>query len=397
MSIKETATYSRQDISEDDIEAVVTALKANLITGGTFVQSFEDNIAKTVGSDYAVSCSSCTAALHLASMSAGISHGDYVVVPTITFAATANVPRLMGAEVIFADVDPNSGLMTAETLLDAIKRSPEIPKVVYLVHLSGQSCNIGAISEIAEKFGIKIIDDAAHALGAKHNGKLIGSFENILASCFSFHPVKPITTGEGGAVTTNDAIIAQKLFQLRSHGVQRSPDEFINRQMAFDKNKKLAQWYYEIADIGLNYRASDLNCALGDSQLKKLSKYTKIRQNLAQLYFKELQVLSEYLVPIDRGPLGEDAYHLFPVLIDFHENKFTKQELMDKLNDKQIASQVHYIPVHLQPYYARRYGEQDLPGSLSYYTRTLSLPLHTRMTRDDVSYVTQTLSEILSA
>ena len=390
-------TYSRQDIDANDIESVLAALESDIITGGDYVEKFESKLSEKLHAEAAVSCSSCTAALHLASMAAGVSEGDFVIVPSVTFGATANIPRLMGAEIIFADVSQHSGLMTPETFKEAIKKCPQTPKVVYPVHLSGQACEMDDIYQIAHKDGIKIIEDAAHALGAKFKGRYIGASADSFATCFSFHPVKPITMGEGGAVTISDKSLATKLAKLRSHGIEREPENFKNSHLARDETGTLSPWYYEFQNIGLNYRASDINCALGLSQLSRLDTFLTKRRRLAKLYDLLLEDMKDLVTPIQRGEPKEDSFHLYPVHIALKSLKLTKAQLIEKLRSKGIGTQVHYIPVHLQPYYSNRYGHQNLPQSETYYENVLSLPLHTKLTESDIEYITSTLYQMLVA
>ena len=265
--------YSRQSIDEDDVAAVAAALKSDFLTTGPLVERFEAAFAEATGATRAVACNSGTAALHLAAMALDLKTGEGVVVPTATFLATANVVRMTGAEVVFADVDPATGLMTPETLDAALARARTAGLPVaaaFPVHLNGQVCDMAGLAEVAQSANVRLIEDACHALGVER----IGACEHSLAACFSTHPVKAIATGEGGVITTSDAALAARLGRLRTHGISRDASTFVDHASAFT-NGAANPWYYEIAEIGLNYRLPDILCALGLSQLRKLSRFSE--------------------------------------------------------------------------------------------------------------------------
>ncbi|GHF29461.1 UDP-4-amino-4,6-dideoxy-N-acetyl-beta-L-altrosamine transaminase [Kordiimonas sediminis] len=390
--------YGQHTIEEDDIEAVSTLMRSGaLLTSGPEADFFEAEFAAKVGSKEAVVVSNGTAALHLAVLAAGLGPGDVAVVPSVTFLSTANVVRMVGAEVVFADVDNNTGLMTPETLTDAIQRGGSRVRAVLPVHLNGQTCDMESLSAIARRHNLLVISDCCHALGAEYaeGGKPgDGHLEDM--GCFSLHPVKSIAMGEGGVITLNDAALADRLRRLRSHGMTRDPDSFTNTDMAVSAESGSNPWYYEMQELGYNYRATDIQCALGRSQLKKLDRFVARRREIAAIYDTSFKAVpADIMQPVKRWA-GESAWHLYPVLIDFGRIGLDRAGVMTALRDRyQVGTQVHYIPVHLQPYYKARYGVQDLPGVAHYYERCLSLPIFPKMTDDDVRHVCMSLCDIL--
>jgi UDP-4-amino-4,6-dideoxy-N-acetyl-beta-L-altrosamine transaminase len=390
--------YGGQEIDSDDIAAVTKALGEELLTTGPLVGAFETAIRETVGSEHAVVCNSGTAALHLASMALKLGPDDQVVVPTITFVATANAPHFTGAEVVFADVDPDTGLLTAEHLEDALQRAPKA-KACFPVHLNGNACNMAAIQSVAARHGVRIIEDACHALGGAYNDGTghIGDCRYADMAVFSFHPVKSIAMGEGGAVTTNAQDFADRARLLRSHGLLRDANQFedSNQALAFDQEGALNPWYYEMQEPGFNYRAPDILCALGLSQIGKLGRFVETRRSLAATYDRLLEPLAPVALPVSAPYRGTSAYHLYPILIDFEAAGCTRAHLMDALRRSGIGTQVHYVPVHLQPFYRKRCGDLQLPGAIRYYERVLALPLSTRMTPENAVDVAVCLAEAL--
>jgi dTDP-4-amino-4,6-dideoxygalactose transaminase len=333
-------------------------------------------------------------------MSLGIGPGDFVVVPSITFLATANCARYVGAEVLFADVDPQTGLITAETLQAALARAGGGKvRAALPVHLAGRTVDMAALSEISERENFALVEDAAHAIGSQYrvNGKLepVGNCRFSKMTVFSFHPVKTIAMGEGGAITTNDDRLQVSLASLRSHGMTRDPQHLAQPEMGLDAQGRLNPWYYEMLQPGYNYRATDIQCALGLSQLRKLDRYAKRRRQLIDRYRQQLQPLQ----PLVFGPAApsdcEPAWHLCAVRIDFQAAKTDRATLMAKLRTDGIGTQVHYIPVHQQPYYRQRYGDLRLPGADAYYQSCLSLPLFPAMTDGDVVRVVNALARAL--
>tara|TARA_Y100000588_G_scaffold261003_1_gene275585 strand:- start:79 stop:1269 length:1191 start_codon:yes stop_codon:yes gene_type:complete len=390
--------YGRQTIDEDDIASVVEVLRGDWLTTGPAVAAFETAFAEQVAAKYAVACGSGTAGLHLAAIALGLDSSDTVVVPTITFLATANAARYVGAEVQFADVDPDTGLMTADSLGEAMASAEKAGRkvtAVFPVHLNGQCVEMRDIAGVAE--GLRIVEDACHVLGGSYENVPAGSCRHAEMAVFSFHPVKTIAMGEGGAVATNDPALRDRLQSFRNHGMVRDSDDFENRDMAFDESGEANPWYYEMSYPGFNYRASDMHCALGLAQLSKLDRFVSKRAELVARYDSRLAELSPLVRPLARVPTGSPAWHLYVALIDFDAAAISRAALMKNLRAKGVGTQVHYIPVHHQPYYCARYGRAELPGAERYYQRALSLPLFATMTEQDVDRVVEALAECLSA
>lgn len=386
--------YGRQVIEEDDIAAVAEVLRSPFLTTGPKVSEFEEAFAKYVGVDHAVVVSNGTAALHLSALALGLKAGDQVIVPAITFVATANAARYAGADVIFADVDPDTGLMRPSDLKAAIAKSARRRlKAVFNVHLGGQCEDIKAIRALTDKHGLKLVDDACHAVGTSQGGSRIGSCVDADLTVFSFHPVKTVAMGEGGMITTKDPDLAKRLKSLRSHGITHMPGDFLNEDMATDEDA-LNPWYHELQDLGFNYRATDIQCALGLSQLKKADRFVERRRLLVREYDKKLETLGPTIRSVTRHAPDETGWHLCVALFDFDALGLSRREVMLKLRAQGIGSQVHYIPVPLQPYYLSLYGKPNLPGAMRYYERCLSLPLAADMTSNDVDRVIAALGAL---
>jgi UDP-4-amino-4,6-dideoxy-N-acetyl-beta-L-altrosamine transaminase len=384
--------YGRHAVDDEDIAAVTEVLRSDWLTTGPAVAKFETALAQAVGANDAVVCNSGTAALYLAARASQLEPGDAVVVPAITFVATANAAVLAGLEVVFADVDPNTGLMGVGHVAEALERSGKLQaKSIFPVHLGGRVADPFALQKFADERRLIIIEDACHALGTRYGcgTQQIGACAHSSAACFSFHPVKAIAMGEGGAVTTNSPELAARLRLLRNHGVCREPEAWINRALGFDPEGVANSWYYETGKISHNFRASDLNCALGESQLRKLHAFVAKRRSLMARYQRMLQTLAPNVQLIVSQPGSEPGWHLCMVLIDFEGIGVNRQALMKRLRARGIGTQVHYIPVHAQPFYVNRYGRCDLPGSKRYYDRTLTLPLFPAMTDADVDRVVE--------
>ncbi len=391
--------YGRQVIEDDDIAAVTEALRGDLLTTGPLIRRFEDALAKTVQAKHTVVCANGTAALHMAARALGLGPGTKIVVPAITFLATANAPHLNGADIVFADVDPETGLMRPQDLAEAIGRAKHID-AVFNVHLNGQCGSLEEIAAIARNHGAKIVDDACHALGTAYvanDGQVAAIGSNAFSdlSVFSFHPVKTIAMGEGGAVTTGDAGLAKRLERARNHGMTRNAADFENIADAFDKNGSQNPWYYELIEPEFNWRASDIQCALGISQLAKLGRFVARRRALAARYDLQLSALAPIVKPLARTRPCLPSWHLYVARINFEAAGISRGQLMRSLAETGIGTQVHYFPVHRQPYYARRYDTPPLPGADRYYERALSLPLFASMTDSDVSRVVDALAHRL--
>lgn len=383
--------YTRQLIDDEDVAAVAAALRSDFLTTGPLVENFERDFAQATGAQHAVACNSGTAALHLAMLIHNLKPSDAVIVPAVTFLATANVARMAGAEVVFADVDADTGLMTSETLEAAIAAAHARglrPAITVPVHLGGQLCDIEGIELTARKAGLSIIEDACHALGVEG----AGAGRHSDAVCFSTHPAKAIATGEGGLVTTRDANAAEHMRILRSHGMNRDASKFQNRAQAFD-GEKANPWYYEMLEIGWNYRIPDVLCALGISQLKKLDSFLARRREIAAFYDSSFLGLAPAIRPVPHGnrPHG---WHLYVLLVDFPKLGIPRAKFVDALREQDIGTQVHYIPLHFQPYYRQRYGRTSLPGAEEYYARCLSIPFYPAMTNEDAGRVVAAISKL---
>jgi len=394
--------YGRQLIEDDDIAAVADVLKSDYLTTGPVVDAFEARLAEISGAKHAISVSSGTAALHVAALAADLGPGDVAVVPTMTFLATANAALYAGAEVRFADVDPDTGLLTAETFARALAAAGPAAHAVLPVHVNGHVCDMRAIAAVPGCADLVVIEDACHALGGRHMGPAnemvpVGSNAFAAMSIFSFHPVKTVAMGEGGAVTTNDDALAERLRVLRNIGMTRDAGQFEVPAQAFDAAGEANPWYYEMAALGFNYRASAIHCALGLSQLAKLERFAARRAQLMARYREKLAPLAPLARPIDQAPDCEPGWHLCVAAIDFAAAGTTRADVMRELHARGIGTQVHYIPVHRQPYYRKRYGDIDLAGADAYYDKVLSLPLFVSMEDADVDYVVETLADVLGA
>lgn len=378
--------YGRQTIEDDDVAAVAAALRADFLTTGPAVEAFEAAFRLKVGAEHAVAVANGTATLHLAMLALGVGVDDVCVAPSVSFLATANCARYVGAEVVFADVDPDSGLMTPDTLAEALKRaSGRRVKAVLPVHLRGDVCDLPGLKALADGVGAVLVEDAPHALGS------VGTFDGVAHpvgdgvfssfASFSFHPVKTLATGEGGMLTTNDATLAARARSLRGHGMVRPPGA--------------EPWVYEMPELGFNYRIPDVLCALGLSQLAKLDRFVARRRTLTALYAGKLAALAPAVRLAESPAWSDPALHLLTVLIDFEALGVTRRAMVEALKAQGVGSQVHYIPIHHQPYYRARYGALDLPGADAWYARCLTLPLYPGMADTDVDRVIGALAGAL--
>jgi UDP-4-amino-4,6-dideoxy-N-acetyl-beta-L-altrosamine transaminase len=386
--------YGRQLIEQDDIDAVAGVLRGEYLTTGPAVARFEEALARYVGARHAVVCANGTGALHMASRALGLGPGTKIVVPAITFLATANAPHMNGAEIVFADVDAATGLMTPATLKDALACAGRAD-AVFNVHLNGQCGELEEIAVIVRAQGMKLVDDACHALGASYVGTTtdpsrIGANAHADLSVFSFHPVKAIAMGEGGAVTTNDPSMAKRLMLARNHGMTRDPGDFSDPDAALDADGNPNPWYYELVEPEFNWRASDIQCALGLSQLGKLDRFLARRRAIVAAYDALLAPHAPILRPLARTRTCLPAWHLYVARIDFEAAGIPRAELMRRLSGDGIGTQVHYFPVHRQPYYAKRLAA-TLPGADRYYAQALSLPLSAAMDESDAERVVRAL------
>ncbi|GGE30736.1 UDP-4-amino-4,6-dideoxy-N-acetyl-beta-L-altrosamine transaminase [Marinicauda pacifica] len=382
--------YGRQSIDQDDIDAVTRALQSDYLTTGPEISAFEAEFAQTVASPNGVACNSATAALHMAYDGLGLRPGDAVIVPAVTFLATANAARFCGADVVFCDVDPETGLMTPDTLREALARAQDRVRLVAPVHLGGVMCAMEDIAGLARPLGLAIVEDSCHALASLDEaGQPAGACPNSDAATFSFHPVKTLACGEGGMVTTRDAALAERMRLTRSHGMVRDGARLERAAGAQEP------WWYEMQALGWNYRMPDINAALGRSQLTKLSRFAQRRRDLSSRYDALLTPLSPHVQPPAGRPGIDACRHLYNVRIDFEALDVTRTELMRALSQQGVGTQVHYIPVSDQPYYKALYGEQRFEGADRYYARTLSLPLYPAMDDGDPERVVTALKAVL--
>ena len=376
--------YGRQCIDSNDIKEVVKVLKSDWITQGSKVKEFEDALCDYTGAKYAVAVSSGTAALHIACLAAGINSGDEVITSPITFVASVNCILYCGGTPIFADVKDDTINIDLEKIKKKITKRT---KAIIPVHFAGHPCDLKEIHKIAKKNKLVVIEDAAHALGAEYKGSKIGSCKYSNMAVFSFHPVKSITTGEGGAITTNDKKLYEKLLVFRNHGITKNNSRFTAHDSRF-----MELWYYEMQYLGFNYRITDFQCALGISQLRKLGNFLKKRREIVNLYTLKLSKIKEIILPVEKHCVIS-SWHIYCVkLRDFRKRK----PVFDKLRRFNIGAQVHYIPVHLQPYYRKKLGfkEGDYPKAEDYYKRALTIPLYPTMKPTEVKYVIATLKGI---
>jgi UDP-4-amino-4,6-dideoxy-N-acetyl-beta-L-altrosamine transaminase len=396
MKNKNWIQYGRQFIDEDDINAIVDVLKSTNLTQGPKISEFETALCKETDARFAVCVNSGTSALHIACLAAGVCPGDEVITSPITFVASANCAVHCGARPVFADIDPDTYNVSPGEIE---KKITVRTKAVIPVHFAGQSCDMENIRKVVEKaekqysHKIFLIEDACHALGSIYKDKKVGSCAFSDMTVMSFHPVKHITTGEGGVVLTNDDGLRKKLKLLRSHGITGDPEEFINHELAFQTNngeasQEINPWYYEQVAIGFNYRITDIQCALGISQLKKLDRFLKRRREIVAQYneaFKDVDFIRSPLEPKDCN----SNFHLYVLLFDFENMGISRAKFMLELRNKGIQTQVHYIPVHFHSYYRNRFGTKrdDCPNAEKYFNQCLSIPLHPAMSNADVTKV----------
>ena len=391
----ERLPYGLHTIEEDDIAAVLAALSGDLLAQGPWVEEFERAVAAETGSPYAIACTSGSSALHLAYLGAGLGPGDLCIVPAVTFLATATAALATGADVQLCDVDSETGLIDLADVA-RILRDRDNVRVVSPVHLGGRLSDLEGLSALLIDRPVRIVEDACHALGAQDAvGRKAGSTQQAFAATVSFHPVKTITTGEGGVVTVSDPETAERLKRLRNHGVTRDP-ALMNEPFSFDEGGQPNPWTYEQVELGYNYRMNELEAALGCSQLRKLHRFVGRRAELATLYTEQLQARIPGVEPT-LPPAGEaSGWHLFSVRINFAKHGLSRAEVMKRLAGRGVGTQVHYIPLHFQPALKKRLRYGPLRGAEAYYERTLSLPLFPSMDDEDVERVVAALEAVLS-
>lgn len=382
--------YGRQDISEDDVQTVVNILQSDWLTQGPAIEQFERAVAEYCGTRYAVAVNSATSALHLACRAAGVGNGDIVWTSPNTFVASANCALYCGATVDFVDIDPATYNLDVNALakkLDAAKVSGHLPKAIIPVHFAGQSCDMQAIRKLTEQYGCILIEDASHAIGGTYQNKPIGSCNYSEMTVFSFHPVKIITTGEGGMVLTNREDLYQKLTLLRSHGITRDESRM--------EGSSQGPWYYQQVDLGYNYRITDIQAGLGHSQMKRLDAFVNRRWELAAHYNMLLEGLPVVLPW--QNPANHSSFHLYPIQLKLEEIHRSRREVFESLRAQGIGVNVHYIPVHTQPYY-RKLGFKpgDFPNAEAYYERAISLPLYYSLSNTDQDRVVTALKNAIA-
>src|SRR3990167_2138950 len=376
--------YGRQNINAEDIASVLNVLKSDWLTQGPIVVKFEETIANYVGAKYAVSACNATAALHLACRALGLGDQDILWTSPNTFLSSANCALYCGATVDFVDIDPNTLNMCPNLLAEKLKKAEKIgklPKIILPIHFSGQSCDMEKIFKLAKQYGCFVIEDASHAIGADYKNKKVGSCIYSDITVFSFHPVKIITTGEGGMTVTNQTNLYEKMLQLRSHGMTRNQNDMT----------KLSEgdWYYQQIDLGYNYRLTDIQAALGVTQLNSIEKFINRRRYLANRYHEELSDLPITL-PL-HSQLNESSWHLYVIQAE------NRAAVFEKLRNARIGVNVHYIPVHTQPYYQKMgFKIGDFPNAEYYYSRAVTLPLFYDLSDRDQYYIIEKLKDCLS-
>lgn len=383
--------YGRQNITEEDIDAVINVLKSDYLTQGPKVPEFENAIKEHCKVEYALAMNSATSALHVACLALDVGKGDIVWTTPITFVASANCALYCGATVDFVDIDPktyNLSIQSLEHKLEAAKEQDKLPKVVIPVHLCGQPCDMERIYQLSKKYGFSIIEDASHAIGGKYKNQPIGNCQYSDITIFSFHPVKIITTAEGGVATTKSEELAQKMELLRSHGITRDSDLMTHEPDG--------SWYYQQITLGFNYRMTEMQAALGVSQIERLSTITDKRHELAKNYdslLAELPVVTPY-----QHSDGYSGLHLYVIRLQTNQIKKSHKEVFDELRSANIGVNLHYIPVHLQPYYQQNLGFKagNFPEAELYYSQAISLPMYPGLSVDEQEYVMKTLRSILN-
>lgn len=382
--------YGRQDITQADIDAVVGVLQSDFLTQGPFVPRFEQCVAQHVGAQHALAVNSATSALHIACLALGLGPGDWLWTSPVTFVASANCGLYCGAQVDFVDIDPRTYNLCPQALaqkLEQAERDGKLPKVLVAVHLCGQPCDMQAIHALSQRYGFRIIEDASHAIGGKYRGEFIGNGRYSDITVFSFHPVKIITTAEGGMTLTNDAGLAQSMALLRSHGITREPS-----QMTHEAD---GPWYYQQIGLGYNYRMTELQAALGVSQMQRLDQYVARRHQLAWRYDKLLAGLP--LTTPWQHPDSYSGLHLYAIRLQLDKISKTHRQVFEALRELGIGVNLHYIPVHTQPYYQRMgFKAGDFPEAQRYYAEAISLPMFQTMCEEQQDEVIAALRKALT-
>lgn len=381
--------YGRQDITQEDIDCVVDVLKSDYITQGPQVPAFEKSLCDYSDAKYALAVNSATSALHIACLALGLKSGDWLWTSPITFVASANCGLYCGARVDFVDVDErtyNICPVKMRAKLEVAKKKNQLPKVVIPVHFTGQPCDMESIYQLSKEYGFFVIEDASHAIGGSYKNKRIGSCQYSDITIFSFHPVKIITTAEGGAALTNDSVLASKMDLYRSHGVTRDPELMVGDSHG--------PWYYQQVDLGFNYRMTELQAALGVSQMKRLNSFVTARHEVSNNYnvlLKDLPIVLPYQLNNTYSGL-----HLYVIRLKLSQIRRSHREVFEQLRAKGVGVNLHYIPVHLQPYYKEMgFLPGDFPNAESYYSEAISLPMFPMLSAKDQGYIVSVLKEVL--
>lgn len=378
--------YGRQNISEADIQAVVDVLRSDFLTQGNVVPEFERAVAKYCDTEHAVAVNSATSALHIACIALGVGKGDIVWTTPISFVASSNCAIYCGATVDFVDIDSKTFNMSVDALAEKLreaKKENQLPKVVIPVHLCGQSCDMEGIFKLSQQFGFRIIEDASHAIGGKYKGKPIGGCQFSDITIFSFHPVKIITTGEGGMALTQNANLANHMQRLRSHGITRTPSQMTQAPDG--------PWYYQQIELGFNYRLTDIQAALGLSQLNKIDEFVKERHSIAQQYDTLLNGI-EFSLPWQQSDTYS-AFHLYVICVQ-KSNSISRLEIFERLRTNGIIVNLHYIPIYKQPFYKKMGFDVNMyPNAENYYQEAISLPIYPGLTKEQV----RTISKVIKS
>lgn len=377
--MKPLIPYSRQWIDNSDIKYITKILRSDWITQGPTIEKFEKAIARYVGTKYAVAVSSGTAALHAACFAACVKEDDEVIVPAMTFVATANAVLYLGAKPILTDISDENGNIDTKQI---IKKISKRTRAIIAVDFAGHPADWSGISKLAGTNNLITIDDAAHALGSRYKGKMVGQLADL--TIFSFHPVKTITTGEGGMIVTGNRKFYERLLQFRHHGIAKRPD--------------LGGWYYEMTELGYNYRITDIQAALGVSQFRKIKQFIKKRRKIVDYYNKSFADIGELVTPLEKENVFA-AWHLYPLRFNLQKLNKTKKQVYNFLRERGLGVQVHYIPIHLHPYYRKNLGYKrgDFPVAEKFYEEEISLPLFPSLKKSEIEYVVKTVKNLIQS
>jgi len=379
--------FALPSIDQDEINEVIDTLKSNWITTGPKAKQFEKDFSDFIGVENAIAVNSCTAALHLALDAIGIKAGDKIITTPFTFTASAEVIRYLGADPVFVDIDPGTFNIDVHKLNDVIKSQKSV-KAIIPVHFAGQACDMDPIIQIAQKSNLKIIEDAAHALPTTYNGKNVGILGDI--ACFSFYATKTITTGEGGMLVTNNSEYASRVKTMRLHGISR---DVFNRYTSSE-----ADWYYEVVEPGFKYNMPDIAAAIGIHQLKKVNTFYKKRKEIAETYNEAFLKFPELEIPFVKNPMDTHSWHLYVLKLRSDKLKIGRDEFLKMMKEMGIGTSVHFIPLHIQPYYRDKYGfsANDYPVAYDVFKNIFSLPIYPKMSKEDIHRVIETVTTIIS-